>query len=98
MKFPNSSILSLGFAVVARAAPTLQFAEAKQPEPIYPIGKNGGSNAKVAGTVFNIDGRVEYFAGMSPPLLILQVLIGFRVKRMVACTSEQELRYRYRLS
>ncbi|PSR90352.1 glycoside hydrolase superfamily [Coniella lustricola] len=35
----------------------------KQPPPAYAIGQTGGSMAKVAGRLFNIDGRVEYFAG-----------------------------------
>ena len=63
MKFPNSSILSLVFATSAVAAPAIQAAAAQQPASIYPIGTNGGSNARVAGRLFNIDGKVEYFAG-----------------------------------
>ena len=31
--------------------------------PTVPIGQNPGPNAKVDGSVFNIDGKAEYFAG-----------------------------------
>jgi mannan endo-1,4-beta-mannosidase len=63
MKFPTSSVLSLAFATGAVAAPAILAADAQQPACTYPIGKSGGSNAKVSGRLFNIDGKVEYFAG-----------------------------------
>ena len=63
MKFPTNSVLSLAFATSAVAAPTILAANAQQPACTYPIGKSGGSNAKVAGRLFNVDGKVEYFAG-----------------------------------
>ena len=65
MKFLNVSILSLGIAIGVRAAPAIQPAAAQQPAPTCPIGTRGGSNAKVAGRLFDIDGRVEYFAGIT---------------------------------
>lgn len=34
-----------------------------QPAPAYPIGQGTGANAKVAGRLFDIDGKAEYFAG-----------------------------------
>ncbi|ROW07561.1 hypothetical protein VPNG_06781 [Cytospora leucostoma] len=34
-----------------------------QPPPAYPIGQVRASNARVVGRVFEIDGKVEYFAG-----------------------------------
>lgn len=37
----------------------------EQPPPAYPIGQVQGANAKVAGRLFDIDGKVEYFAGAS---------------------------------
>lgn len=40
-------------------------------ESRYPIGNGKGSNVKVSGRLFDIDGRVGYFAGMdfvSPPI------------------------------
>jgi len=63
MKFLNASILSFGFAICAGATPTIQPATAQQPACSFPIGTSGGSNAKTAGRLFNIDGKVEYFAG-----------------------------------
>lgn len=62
MKFTRSA---LGFALASStlAAPTLLPAESSQPACSYPIGQSGGSNAKVAGRLFEIDGKVEYFAG-----------------------------------
>ena len=58
------SILGLTFASAAIAAPAVLSANAaQQPACSYPIGQ-GGANAKVDGRVFDIDGRVEYFAGM----------------------------------
>jgi mannan endo-1,4-beta-mannosidase len=88
MKFPNPSILSLLFSIGARAAPAIQAAGAQQPPCAYPIGTNGGSNAKVAGRLFNIDGKVEYFAGKIFCKLVLTATDWNRFKRVVACTSE----------
>jgi mannan endo-1,4-beta-mannosidase len=60
----SRSILSLALASSAVAAPTLQAAgSAQQPPLAYPVGFSGGQNARVAGRVFDIDGRVQYFAG-----------------------------------
>lgn len=38
--------------------------DSTQPSPSYPVGQAQGENAKVAGRLFNIDGKVEYFAGV----------------------------------
>lgn len=37
--------------------------DSNQPPPAYPIGQSKSHNAKVAGRLFDIDGKVEYFAG-----------------------------------
>lgn len=62
--------------VAARAFPASNESlhiDNSQPPPIYPIGQTKGPNAKVAGRLFNIDGRVEYFAGARLiAILILQ--------------------------
>lgn len=67
MKFVAHSILGLGLASVALAAPastpSILPAGAPQPAPRYPIGKTDLTNAKVAGRLFDLDGKVEYFAG-----------------------------------
>jgi mannan endo-1,4-beta-mannosidase len=34
-----------------------------QPAPFYPIGTSNGTNAKVSGRLFEIDGKIGYFAG-----------------------------------
>lgn len=66
MKTP--SVVSLALASCIAAAPTiLSSSVTKQPACAYPIGRSG-SNAKVSGRVFDIDGKVEYFAGMLIPL------------------------------
>jgi hypothetical protein len=44
------------------ASPTIQSSSAPQPACAYPIGQKG-SNAKVSGRLFDIDGKVQYFAG-----------------------------------
>lgn len=49
-------------AACGLAAPAIQSSSAVQPACAYPIGQKGG-NAKVSGRLFNIDGKVEYFAG-----------------------------------
>lgn len=46
-----------------------------QPAPAYPIGQVKGANAKVAGRLFDIDGKVEYFAGM--PVILSDPVIFF---------------------
>lgn len=59
------SVLGFVFAsaVIAAPAPVVVSAQsAQQPDCTYPIGR-GGANAKTAGRLFDIDGRVEYFAG-----------------------------------
>ncbi|KUJ16641.1 glycoside hydrolase [Mollisia scopiformis] len=56
------SFLGFLLAFTANAAPTIQSSSAKQPDCSYPIGKTG-INAKVSGRLFDIDGKVEYFAG-----------------------------------
>ena len=50
-------------ASLTLGAPTVLSSEAaEQPACVYPIGASGG-NAKVAGRLFDIDGKVQYFAG-----------------------------------
>jgi mannan endo-1,4-beta-mannosidase len=60
--------ISLAFAISAFASPSLLSSSAiNQPARPYPIGKAGGANAKVSGRLFEIDGKVEYFAGLFIP-------------------------------
>ncbi len=69
MRTPTPSFLGLLLASCVIAAPAIQSSPAsQQPAVAYPIGQNG-SNAKVAGRLFNIDGKVEYFAGKFVPIL-----------------------------
>lgn len=67
MRFSGSyvwSILALGAAIKASPASNESLhIDNSQPPPIYPIGQTKGQNAKVAGRLFDIDGKVEYFAG-----------------------------------
>ncbi|KAF8854067.1 family 5 putative glycoside hydrolase [Acephala macrosclerotiorum] len=58
----TSAVLSLALASCVAAAPAILSSSTKQPACAYPIGKSG-SNAKVSGRLFEIDGKVEYFAG-----------------------------------
>lgn len=58
------SIFSVGAAARAIAASNGSLhIDSKQPPPAYSIGQIKGQNAKVAGRLFDIDGKVEYFAG-----------------------------------
>lgn len=61
MKFPASSALAAcGFVAVVVAAPSAQSAQSGS---VYPVGFSGSRNAKVAGRLFNVDGKVGYLAG-----------------------------------
>jgi len=63
MKITIRAILSLVIAGSSIAAPTIQAAtSAQQPACVYPIGTQGNF-AKTVGNLFDIDGKVEYFAG-----------------------------------
>lgn len=54
----------MGLAASAAAASNESLhIDSNQPPPAYPIGQTKGQNAKVAGRLFDIDGKVEYFAG-----------------------------------
>jgi mannan endo-1,4-beta-mannosidase len=57
----SSTLVALGLAALASTAPT--FNSAVSPDCTYPIGTRGGENARVSGRLFEIDGRVQYFAG-----------------------------------
>lgn len=58
------SVLAVGLVASAFAASNESLhIDSTQPPPAYPIGKTKGQNAKVAGRLFDIDGKVEYFAG-----------------------------------
>ncbi len=61
-KFP----LSLALACSTLTVATILTPDSEQPPCAYPVGKSGGTNAKVAGRLFDIDGKVEYFAGEAP--------------------------------
>lgn len=62
MKFQVTCTLAgIGLAAIVAAAPS---AKSPQSGSVYPIDFSGGKNAKVAGRLFNIDGKVGYFAGM----------------------------------
>lgn len=62
MIFKASLIWSV-LALAATALPAAIHVDNKQPPPAYPIGQVKGSNAKVSGRLFNIDGKKGYFAG-----------------------------------
>lgn len=55
-------LCALAATTLALPSSTFHISSA-QPPPAYPIGQVKGANAKVAGRLFNIDGKVEYFAG-----------------------------------
>lgn len=65
---------ALAAAVAGSALPAAKLhITSAQPPPAYPIGQVKGANAKVAGRLFDIDGKVQYFAGelaRSRPALI----------------------------
>lgn len=73
MKFITSSLSLLSLASLTLASPLtgrerapndhIRSPDDPQPDCAYPIGRFGGANAKVAGRLFDIDGRVQYFAG-----------------------------------
>jgi len=65
MKFVKSA-LSLALACSALTVATILTPDSEQPPCAYPVGQSGGANAKVAGRLFDIDGKVEYFAGETP--------------------------------
>ena len=58
MKYSIASLLSLTLAASAAVISS----SSQQPPCKYPIGKSGNF-AKPAGRLFNIDGKVQYFAG-----------------------------------
>lgn len=60
--------------VSVTALPAALHIDSSQPPPAYPIGQGKGSNARVAGRIFNIDGKVEYFAGICAKLSFLETL------------------------
>lgn len=62
MIFKASLVWSV-LALAVTALPSALHISNKQPPPAYPIGQGKGSNAKVSGRVFNIDGKKGYFAG-----------------------------------
>jgi mannan endo-1,4-beta-mannosidase len=59
----KSRILSLAFAVFVAAAPLEPESKRAEQECTYPIGQHGNNFAKVAGRLFEIDGKVQYWAG-----------------------------------
>jgi len=64
MKFSTFSFISSVCAVSVFASPyLLSSSSLDQPAPFYPIGTSNGTNAKVSGRLFDIDGKVGYFAG-----------------------------------
>lgn len=64
MKFPSVLVLSAVFALPAFAQSSLQDSSiTDQPPPAYPIGYAQGTIPKVSGRLFEIDGKLEYFAG-----------------------------------
>jgi mannan endo-1,4-beta-mannosidase len=71
MKFSTASLLSSVLASSALAAPTILSSTVdEQPALAYPIGTTGNANAKVAGRLFDIDGKVQYFAGRTASLFL----------------------------
>lgn len=82
MKLCITSIFNLALAANTVAATAIQPAHEPQPPPRYPIGTYGGSNAKVAGRLFDINGRIGYFAGNSSISLIPKGMLTFIKGRM----------------
>lgn len=60
MKFSTFASVAAALTSTAAAFPAAQNIQA---ESSYPVGTAKSSNVKVAGRLFNIDGRVGYFAG-----------------------------------
>ncbi len=58
----------LGFLLIGLAqasASLIRSSKDPQVPPIYPIGTKNESFARTSGTLFEIDGKVSYFAGMT---------------------------------
>jgi mannan endo-1,4-beta-mannosidase len=73
MKVSSIFLLGIACATSAFGATILQAAGSDaQPAPVYPIGNRGGKFAKTAGRLFDLEGRVGYFAG-NLFLIILRV-------------------------
>jgi mannan endo-1,4-beta-mannosidase len=65
MKFSTPLFIYSVFAASALASSSLLPSSATdQPAPFYTIGTSNGTNAKVSGRLFEIDGKVGYFAGL----------------------------------
>jgi len=62
-RFLSLGLLGLALISTARSVLVIQSASEPQPPSLFSIGASGGANAKIAGRLFDIDGRVEYFAG-----------------------------------
>ncbi len=62
MKFSPNSFFSLAYVASAVAIPTVDVRDTNSALCTQPIGTRG-TNAKVAGRLFDIDGKVGYFAG-----------------------------------
>jgi hypothetical protein len=93
MQFSALPFSTLAFAVSAFALPSLlPSSSSDQPGPFYPIGTSNGTNAKVSGRLFAIDGKVEYFAGLFNLEPRCQLLIHSREQCLVAGTFEQQFR------
>ncbi len=91
MKFAKS-VLSLALACSTLTVATILSADSEQPPCAYPIGQSGGANVKVAGRLFDIDGKVEYFAGKTTVECHEVSLNLLRIECMVACSPQFELR------
>lgn len=88
MKF---SLLASVVFVAAGLASLLPLSAIDQPAALYPIGGFNGTNAKVSGRLFEIDGKVGYFAGLFNSRLQMQQLNVSRKQCLVAGTFEQQL-------
>lgn len=99
MRFSTASAL-LGLAATSSAQ--LIPATKPGPAPKVPIGVSKAPFSKVVGRVFEINGKVEYFAGKHPVpcvdgltetnWLATDSFVSPRNQHVVACTSEQGLR------
>jgi mannan endo-1,4-beta-mannosidase len=64
MKFLIPLFMTSVISAAALPSATLLASSAtNQPACSYPIGSSNGKKAKVSGRLFEIDGKVEYFAG-----------------------------------
>lgn len=89
MKFFARSIVGLTISHLAVSVAIIQPAVSEnQPGLLYPIG-SGGSFAKSAGRLFDLDGTAGHFAGTLYLLLPQRSANWYRLQCLVACSSSK---------